>query len=181
MAKKPVKAELRLEITGGQANPAPPVGPALSQHGVNIGQFINQFNEETADQQGVPIPVEITIYRDGSFDFDAKKPPVSYMLRQAAAVAKGSGEPNTNKVGWVRREQVREIAEEKMEDMNARTVESAMKLVVGTARSSGIVVVEEDEEPPEITFEEEEEEEEIEEGVEAAAAEGEEAEAAVPE
>jgi large subunit ribosomal protein L11 len=170
MAKKrrrqPV-AELKLQITGGQANPAPPVGPALSQHGVNIGQFINQFNERTQDQMGVPIPVEIAIYRDGSFDFDLKKPPVSYMLKRAAAVAKGSGETGREYVGHVSDEQVREIAEEKMPDLNAHDMEGAIKIVEGTARSAGIEVVGPDEEPSEIATDEEEESEEEEETEEA--------------
>lgn len=160
--RKRVVAQLKLQITGGQANPAPPVGPALSQHGVNIGQFINQFNEKTRDQMGVPIPVEIEVYRDGSFRMELKKPPVSYMLKRAAAVAKGSGETGRELVGSVTEEQVREIAEEKMPDLNARDLEGAMNIVKGTARSAGIEVLAPGEEPSVQVSEEEEEDQEAE-------------------
>ena len=143
MAKrKALQAELKLQITGGQATPAPPVGPALSQHGVNISQFISQFNDRTRDLAGVPIPVIIRVYRNRSFDFEVKKPPVSYMLKRAAGLVKGSPEPNRTKVGSVSRAQVREIAQEKMQDLNAVDLDGAMLMVQGTARSCGIEVAE---------------------------------------
>lgn len=140
MAKKVPVAEVKLQITGGQATPAPPVGPALSQHGVNIGMFIKQFNEKTADLAGVPLPVLIRVFRDKSFDFEVKSPPASFLLKQAAGVAKGSGVPNKEKVGKVTRKDVEEIAKKKMKDLNARDIEHACRIVEGTARSCGIVV-----------------------------------------
>jgi large subunit ribosomal protein L11 len=144
MAKKKGKAKvtLKLQITGGQANPAPPLGPALSQHRVNIGQFINDFNEKTRDQMGVPLPVEVSIFQDGSYRFDVKSPPASYLLKQAAQIAKGSGETGKEAAGSVTREQVREIVEKKMEDLNARDMEAAERIIMGTARSCGIEVIE---------------------------------------
>lgn len=144
MAKKKGKAKvtLKLQITGGQANPAPPLGPALSQHRVNIGQFINDFNEKTRDQMGVPLPVEVSIFQDGSYSFDVKSPPASYLLKQAAQIAKGSGETGKETAGSVTREQVREIVEQKKEDLNARDMEAAEQIIMGTARSCGIEVVE---------------------------------------
>ncbi len=141
MAKKQPKVTLKLQVTGGQANPAPPLGPALSQHRVNIGQFINEFNERTSDQMGVPLPVEIRVYGDGSYDFDVKSPPASYLIKRAADVAKGSGLAGKESAGEVTEEQVREIAEEKLDDLNAHDVENARKIIEGTARSCGIDVV----------------------------------------
>ncbi len=139
MAKE-VKAVVKLQIPGGQASPAPPVGPALGQHGVNIMEFCKQFNAKTQNQQGTIIPVVLTIYKDNSFTFITKTPPASVLLKKAASIEKGSGEPNKNKVGKVTEAQIREIAELKMKDLNANTVESAMKIIEGTARSMGIVV-----------------------------------------
>jgi large subunit ribosomal protein L11 len=141
MAKKrKPEAILKLMAVGGQANPAPPLGPALSQHRVNIGQFIGQFNEKTRDQMGVPLPVVVRVYRDGSFDFDVKNPPVSYLVKRAAEVAKGSALAGREPAGSIKREQVRQIATQKMEELNARTLEAAMRIVEGTARSCGIKV-----------------------------------------
>ncbi len=145
MAKKKKaqpKAVLKVEVTGGQANPAPPLGPALSQHNVNIGQFISMVNEKTSDQMGVSLPVEIRIYPNGSFEFDVKTPPASYLLKQAAQVAKGAGLAGKESVGEVTRAQVREIAEKKQEDLNAIDLDAAEKIIAGTARSCGIAVVE---------------------------------------
>lgn len=143
MAKKRrPQVTLKLMAVGGQANPAPPLGPALSQHRVNIGQFINQFNEKTRDQMGVPLPVVVRIYRDSSFDFDVKNPPVSYLVKRAAEVAKGSGQAGRESVGSIKREQVRQIATQKMEELNAGTLEAAMRIVEGTARSCGVEVSE---------------------------------------
>ncbi len=144
MAKKrksQPKAVLKLEITGGQANPAPPLGPALSQHNVNIGQFISVINEKTSDRMGVPLPVVVRVYQNGSFDFDIKTPPASYLLKQAAQVAKGSGLTGKESVGSVNRAQLREIAELKKEDLNAKDLDAAERIVAGTARSCGIEVV----------------------------------------
>ncbi len=141
MAKK-VVAKIKLQCPGGQATPAPPVGPALGQHGVNIGQFVQQFNDRTKDQQGLTIPVEITVYADRSFDFILKSPPAAVLLKQAAGIVVGSGEPNTKKVGRVTRDQVREIAQRKLADLNTTDLEAAMRIVEGTARSMGIEVVE---------------------------------------
>jgi len=143
MAKRKVlQAELKLQVTGGQATAAPPVGPALSQYGVDISRFIAQFNEKTRDQEGVPIPVIIRVYRNRSFDLEIKKPPVSYMLKRAAGLVKGSAEPKRAEVGSVTRAQIREIAQEKMQDLNARDLQGAMLMVEGTARSCGIKIVE---------------------------------------
>jgi large subunit ribosomal protein L11 len=142
MAKE-IQAKIKLQCPGGQASPAPPVGPALGQHGVNIGQFVQQFNDRTREQQGTIIPVEITVYADRSFDFVLKSPPAAVLLKQAAGIVVGSGEPNKTKVGHVTPDQVREIAERKMADLNAASTEAAMRMVEGTARSMGIVVSEE--------------------------------------
>lgn len=139
MAKK-VSAKIKLQIPAGQANPAPPVGPALGQHGVNIMEFCKAFNAQTADKAGIITPVEITVYEDRSFTFITKTPPASFLLKQAAGVDKGSSEPNKNKVAKVTRDQVREIAETKMQDLNAHDVDAAMKIIEGTARSMGIEV-----------------------------------------
>ncbi len=141
MAKK-VAGFIKLQIPAGQATPAPPVGPALGQKGVNIMEFCKQFNARTKDQQGLIIPVIITVFSDKSFTFITKTPPASTLLLKAATLEKGSGEPNRNKVGKVTKKQVQEIAEMKMPDLNASDVESAMRMVMGTARSMGITVEE---------------------------------------
>jgi len=137
---KLIKTILKLQIEAGKANPAPPVGPALGQHGVNIAQFCQQFNEATKDMAGNIIPAEITIYEDRSFDFKLKTPPTSDLLRKAAGIEKGSGDPLKHKVGKVTKAQVREIAEKKMADLNTDNIEAAMKIVEGTARSMGIEI-----------------------------------------
>ncbi len=140
MGRKKVAALLKLQIPAGQASPAPPVGPALGQHGVNIMDFVKAYNAATESQSGTIIPVEITIYEDRSFTFITKTPPAAVMLRQAARVEKGSAEPHIEKVGSVTRDQVRHIAETKMPDLNANDIDAAMKIVEGTARSMGITV-----------------------------------------
>jgi len=137
---KKVTGFVKLQIPAGQANPAPPVGPALGQKGVNIMEFCKQFNARTKEQQGLIIPVIITVFSDKSFTFITKTPPAATLLLKAAKVEKGSGEPNRNKVAKVSNKQVREIAEMKMADLNASNVESAMRMIAGTARSMGIVV-----------------------------------------
>ncbi len=139
MAKN-VVALIKLQITAGQANPAPPVGPALGQHGVNIMEFCKAYNAQTQSQTGTVVPVEISVYEDRSFTFITKTPPAAVLLRQAAGVEKGSGEPNREKVATVSQSQVREIAESKMQDLNANDVDAAMKIIAGTARSMGIDV-----------------------------------------
>ncbi len=139
---KKVTGFVKLQIPAGQANPAPPVGPALGQKGINIMEFCKQFNARTKEQQGLIIPVIITVFSDKSFTFITKTPPAATLLLKAAKVEKGSGEPNRNKVGKVTKKQVREIAEMKMADLNASNVESAMMMIAGTARSMGIVVEE---------------------------------------
>ena len=139
MAKgKPVQALVKLQVPAGNATPAPPIGPALGQHGVNIMEFCKAFNAQTADQNGRIIPVEITVYEDRSFDFITKTPPAAVLIKEALRLEKGSGEPNREKVGRLTRDQVRQIAEAKMPDLNARDVEEAMKVVAGTARSMGV-------------------------------------------
>lgn len=140
MAKKVINV-VKLQIPAGKANPAPPVGPALGQAGINIMGFCKEFNARTADQAGMIIPVEITVYEDRSFDFITKTPPAAVLLKKAAGIEKGSGEPNRNKVATVTRDKVREIAELKMPDLNAADIESAMRLIEGTARSMGIEIV----------------------------------------
>ena len=140
MAKK-VTGFVKLQVPAGQANPAPPVGPALGQHGVNIMEFVKQFNARTQSQMGMVIPVEITVYADRSFTFITKTPPAANLLIKAAGVPKGSGTPNKTKVAKVTRKQIREIAELKMPDLNAANVESAMRMIEGTARSMGFTVV----------------------------------------
>ena len=140
MAKK-VTGQIKLQIPGGQANPAPPVGPALGQRGVNIMEFCKAFNAKTQDQKGMIIPVIITVYSDRSFTFITKTPPASVLLLKAAKVEKGSGEPNKTKVGKVTKKQVEEIAKLKMPDLNAGSVEAAMRTIAGTARSAGLTVV----------------------------------------
>ena len=141
MAKK-LKAIVRLQLEAGKANPAPPVGPALAGHGINIMAFCKEYNSRTSNRQGEVIPAEITVYTDGSFTFILKTPPAAVLLRKAAGVEKGSGVPNKEKVGSVTRKQVREIAEIKMKDLNAVDLEGAMRQVEGTARSMGITVEE---------------------------------------
>jgi large subunit ribosomal protein L11 len=140
MAKK-VVGSIKLQIPAGAANPSPPVGPALGQHGVNIMEFCKQFNAKTQEKAGLIIPVIITVYADRSFSFITKTPPAAVLLKKAAGLEKGSGEPNRTKVGQVTKDQVREIAELKMQDLNAGSVETAMSMVEGTARSMGITVV----------------------------------------
>ncbi len=140
MAKK-LKAIVRLQINAGKANPAPPIGPALAGYGINIMAFCKEYNARTQNRVGDVLPAEISIYSDGSFTFILKSPPAAVLLRKAAGVDRGSGEPNRNKVGKVTRAQVREIAEIKMKDMNAIDVEGAMKQIEGTARNMGITVV----------------------------------------
>ena len=137
MAKK-VLTIIKLQIPGGQANPAPPVGPALGQHGVNIMEFCKAFNAQTAQENGRIIPVEITVFEDRSFTFITKTPPAAVLIKEALSIEKGSGEPNREKVGRLSRQQLRQIAETKMPDLNARDVEEAMKVVAGTARSMGV-------------------------------------------
>jgi len=139
MAKK-ILTMIKLQIPGGQANPAPPVGPALGQHGVNIMEFCKAFNARTADQQGLIIPAVVTVYADRTFTFITKTPPASVLLKRAAKIAKGSGEPNKNKVGKVSRDQVREIAQTKLVDLNANDITAAMRIIEGTARSMGLEV-----------------------------------------
>ena len=139
MAKK-IVAQIKVQCPAGQANPSPPVGPALGQHGVNIMEFCKAFNARTQDQQGLIIPAVVTVYADRTFTFITKTPPAAVLLKRAAKIAKGSGEPNKTKVAQVSRSQVKEIAEIKMPDLNALDVEAAMKIVEGTARSMGIEV-----------------------------------------
>ena len=139
MAKK-ITGYIKLQVPAGQANPSPPVGPALGQHGVNIMEFCKQFNGRTQDKQGKVLPVVITVYKDKSFDFVIKTPPAAVQIMEAAKTKKGSGEPNRKKVASISWDQVKAIAEDKMQDLNAFTVESAMKMVAGTARSMGITV-----------------------------------------
>ena len=140
MAKKQIVKKIKLQAPGGQATPAPPIGPALGQHGVNIGQFVQQFNERTKDLNGTIVPVEINVYKDKTFDFIVKSPPAAVLLKQEAQVAKGSGTPNKEKIGKVTKEQIKKIAERKMKDLNAFSIEQACKIVEGTARSMGIEI-----------------------------------------
>ena len=139
MAKE-ADIKIKLQIPGGQATPAPPVGPALGQHGVNIGQFVTQFNEKTKDMQGTITPVEISVFQDKSFTFIIKSPPAAVLLKKAAGIAKGSSEPNRDKIGKVTKSQVEEIAKVKMPDLNAKNLEMAGKIIEGTARSMGLKV-----------------------------------------
>jgi len=139
MAKK-IKVQIKLHCSGGQANPAPPVGPALGQHGIPIMDFCKQFNERTKDKQGLIIPVVISLYEDRTFSFITKSPPASALLKKAAGLAKASGNPKAEKVGKVTMEQVKEIANQKMEDLNAVNMEGAIKIIKGSARSMGIDV-----------------------------------------
>ena len=141
MAEKEVVNVIKLQIEAGKATPAPPVGPALGSSGVNIMQFVKEFNDRTANQPGMTIPVVISVYKDKSFSFITKVPPVAVLIKKALNIQKGSGKPNTEKVAKITKEQVKAIAEQKMEDLNAASVEAAMKMVAGTARSMGVVVV----------------------------------------
>lgn len=137
---KKIKAVVKLQISAGQANPAPPVGPALAQHGLNIMDFCQKFNEATKEKQGFKIPVEITVYEDRTYSFSLKQPPASELIKKAAGVEKGSGTPNQTKVGKITREQLRKIAEQKMEDLSAQDIEAAMRIIEGTAKNMGITV-----------------------------------------
>ncbi|AXY67829.1 MAG: 50S ribosomal protein L11 [Thermosynechococcus sp.] len=139
MAKK-VVAVIKLAIQAGKANPAPPIGPALGQHGVNIMMFCKEYNARTADQAGMVVPVEISVYEDRSFTFVLKTPPASVLIQKAAGIEKGSGEPNKKKVGSITRAQLREIAEKKMPDLNANDIEAAMRIIEGTARNMGVTI-----------------------------------------
>ena len=139
MAKE-ILTKIRLQAPGGQATPAPPIGPALGQHGVNIGQFVQQFNAQTGSLDGMTVPVEITIYKDKSFTFLVKSPPAAVLLKEAAQIAKGSGIPNKEKVGKVTRSQIRAISERKQKDLNAFDLDHADRIIAGTARSMGIEI-----------------------------------------
>ena len=141
MAEKEISNLIKLQIEAGKATPAPPVGPALGGSGVNIMQFVKEFNDRTANQAGFIIPVVITVYKDKSFSFITKVPPVSVLIKKAAKIEKGSGKPNRDKVAKITKEQVKAIAEQKMPDLNAASIEAAMSIVAGTARSMGVVVV----------------------------------------
>ena len=142
MAKKPIKAQVKLQIPAGKANPAPPVGPALGQHGVNIVEFCKAFNERTKNQGDVLIPVLITIYKDRSFDFELKTPPAASLLKKAAGIEKGSGEPNKRKVGKVSRKDLERIARIKIKDLNAYDIDRAVKIIEGTAKNMGLEIEE---------------------------------------
>ena len=142
MAEKEITNVVKLQIEAGKATPAPPVGPALGSSGVNIMQFVKEFNDRTANQPGMIIPVVITVYKDKSFEFVTKVPPVAVLIKKELKIEKGSGKPNKDKVATITLEQVKKIAEQKMEDLNAASVESAMSMVKGTARSMGVVVKE---------------------------------------
>ena len=142
MAQKEITNVIKLQIEAGKATPAPPVGPALGSSGVNIMQFVKEFNDKTANQPGMTIPVVTTVYKDKSFTFITKVPPVAVLIKKAIKIEKGSGKPNKEKVAKITKEQVKQIAEQKMEDLNAATVEAAMNMVAGTARSMGVVVTE---------------------------------------
>jgi len=138
---KPIKVKIKLQAPAGKANPAPPIGPALGQHGVNIMEFCNQFNEQTKNLGDVIIPVEMTVYEDRSFDFILKSPPASELLKKAAKIEKGSGNPLKEKVGKVSRAQIKEIAEMKINDLNASGLKSAQKIIEGTAKSMGLEII----------------------------------------
>ena len=141
MAKE-VLVKIKLQASGGQATPAPPIGPALGQHGVNIGQFVSQFNERTKELNGTTVPVVITVYKDKSFTFEVKSPPAAVLLKQAAEIAKGSGIPNKEKVGKITTEQLRKITETKFKDLNAYDLGNAERIIRGTAQSMGIEIIE---------------------------------------
>ena len=135
-------AVLKVLVTGGQANPAPPLGPTLSQHRVSISEFVSKFNERTRDQMGVPLPAIVYVYRDGSFDFEVKTPPASYLIKRAAGVVQGSGATGSATVGSITRSALRQIAEQKMADLNTEDVDAAMRVIEGTARSCGVDITE---------------------------------------
>ena len=141
MAEKEVVKQIKLQIEAGKATPAPPVGPALGSSGINIMQFVKDFNDRTASQTGLVVPVVISVYADKSFDFITKVPPVAVLIKKAIGIQKGSGKPNKDKVAKITKEQVKAIAEQKMPDLNAASLETAMSMVAGTARSMGVVVV----------------------------------------
>ena len=142
MAEKEIGSVIKLQIPAGKASPAPPVGPALGASGVNIMQFVKEFNDKTANQSGMIIPVVITVYKDKSFEFITKEPPMAVLIKKAAKIEKGSGKPNKEKVAKISKTQVEEIAKQKMPDLNAASLEAAMSMVAGTARSMGVVVEE---------------------------------------
>ncbi len=137
---KKIKAIIKLQIPAGQATPAPPVGPALAQHGLNISEFCQRFNDATKDNQGFKIPLELQVYEDRTYDFILKQPPASELLKKAAAIEKGSGKPNKTKVAKITKEELKKIAEQKMSDLNTDDIEQAMKIIAGTAKSMGIEV-----------------------------------------
>lgn len=139
---KPIKTTIKLQIKAGEANPAPPIGPILGQYGLNISDFCNKFNEATKDKRGDVIPVEIYVYEDRTFDFKLKTPPASYLLKKATGIKKGSGRPHKDKVGSITKAQLKEIAQKKMPDLNANSLEEAIRIIEGTAKSMGIEVVE---------------------------------------
>ncbi len=141
MAEKEVEKQIKLQIEAGKATPAPPVGPALGSSGINIMQFVKEFNDRTASQAGLIIPVVISVYKDKSFDFITKVPPVAVLIKKEIGIQKGSGKPNKDKVAKITREQIKKIAEEKMPDLNAASIEAAESMVAGTARSMGVTVV----------------------------------------
>ena len=141
MARKKIAAVVKLQIPAGKATAAPPVGPALAQHSVNIMEFVRSFNEKTASQDGTIIPVEITVYEDRSFTYELKTPPASFLIRKAAGIEKGSGVPNRDKVARITKAQLQEIAKEKMKDLNATSLEAAEKIIAGTARRMGAAIV----------------------------------------
>ena len=138
---KKIKAIVKLQIAAGQATPAPPVGPALAQHGLNIMDFCQKFNEASKEKKGFKIPVEITVYEDRTYEFRLKQPPASDLLKKAAGIEKGSGTPNQTKVAKITREQLRKIAEQKMDDLNAEDIEAAMRIIEGTAKNMGIEIL----------------------------------------
>ncbi len=138
---KKIKAIIKLQIPAGQATPAPPIGPALAQHGVNIGEFTKKFNDQTKDQQGWILPVQVTVFEDRTFTYKIKQPPVSEFIKKMLGLEKGSGEPNRTKVGKISRAQIREIAQKKMPDFNTDNLESAMRMVEGTAKNMGLEIV----------------------------------------
>ncbi|MEA3452985.1 MAG: 50S ribosomal protein L11 [Patescibacteria group bacterium] len=141
MAKK-IKAVVKLQIKAGQANPAPPIGPALAEHGLNIGEFCQKFNDSTQKQMGSKIPVEVTVYEDRTFDFKLKQPLASDLIKKAIGIEKGSGEPNRKKVGKITKAQLKEVAQKKLEDLNTEDIEQAVKIIEGTARAMGVEVIE---------------------------------------
>ena len=138
--KKPILAKVKLQIPGGQATPAPPVGPALGQHGVNIGEFVQKFNEQTKQNQGIVTPVEITIYADRKFDFILKSPPAAVLVKRAVGIAKGASNPGREVVGTITRAQLEDVAKQKMADLNSKDLEGAVRMIMGTCRSMGVQV-----------------------------------------